>query len=225
MKRLASTFILLGLTGAISKGGPATQNPSATSAQASTAAEPPAKSAILPKGTRLMGKLMTKLDTRLAKAGDAVIVEVTKDVKSGDQVLLKKGSQIKGTLSKVESYSKGHSNADLEIVLDSVVPKNGTPVPNHFAIFALSAKVEEQPGDIYATKGKQGLANSASVSGQAGGLQALDLTPQSTGIYGYEGVELHPLVSMTPPTATINSNSGNIVLDKETTLVLESVGQ
>lgn len=107
--------------------------------------------------------------------------------------------------------------------MDRVVPKGGEQFPDHFAIYALSAKLEEQPGDMYTSK--KGLATSAGISGQAGAPKNTDITPETTGIYGFDGVQLHPLVRMTPPSASVNSSTGNIVLEKETTFVLESLGQ
>lgn len=226
MGRLAATFLALAPAWAIFTAAQSTQsNPSQASAQASALPETSANPASLPKGTRLVGKLTTKLDTKHSKTGQAVVVEVTKDVKSGHQILLRKGSLVKGTITQVQAFSKGHSNAQLEIVLDNLVPKTGEQISNHFAIFALAAKIEKKPEDIYSTKGYQGLANSASISGQVGGRNDLDVTPQTIGIFGFEGFELHPLVRMTPPTSAMNSSSVNIVLDNGTEIVLESVGQ
>jgi len=106
-----------------------------------------------------------KLDTKHTKPGQSVVVEVTRDVKSGDQVVLKKGSLVKGTVTEVQAFSKG-SSAQLEIAFDRVAAKDGEQIPAHFAVYALAAQLEKQPGDIYATQGYKGLANSASVSGQ-----------------------------------------------------------
>ncbi|MGB2662852.1 MAG: hypothetical protein WAK48_02535 [Candidatus Acidiferrum sp.] len=217
MSRLTATFIALALAGAISSPAQSTQS---KEAQASAAAE---RTENLPKGTRLMGKLTTKLDTKYTQAGQPVVIEVAKDVKSGDQIFLKKGSLIKGTVTQVQAFSKGKSDAAFEISLDRVVPKGGEQFPDHFAIYALSAKLEEQPGDMYTSK--KGLATSAGISGQAGAPKNTDITPETTGIYGFDGVQLHPLVRMTPPSASVNSSTGNIVLEKETTFVLESLGQ
>ncbi len=217
MSRLTATFIALALAGAISSPAQSVQS---KEAQASAAAE---RAQTLPKGTRLLGKLTTKLDTKHTQTGQPVIIEVTKDVKSGDQILLKKGSLIKGTVTQVETFSKGKSDAAFGITLDSVVPKGGEQFPDHFAIYALSAKLEEQPGDMYT--GKKGLATSASISGQTNAPKNTDITTETTGIYGFDGLQLHPLARMTPPTASLSSSTGNIVLEKETLLVLESVGQ
>ena len=138
---------------------------------------------------------------------------------------MRKGSLVKGTITQVQEFSKGKSSAELDIVLDNVVPKTGEQFSNHFAIFALAAKQEKQPDDIYSSGGKQKEATSASVSGQVVAPRDRELTVQSTGIFGFDGLELHPMARMTPPTATVNSSSGNIVLDKGTEIVLESVGQ
>ncbi|MGB7729303.1 MAG: hypothetical protein WBL50_14825 [Candidatus Acidiferrum sp.] len=217
MSRLTATFIALVLAGAISS---PVQSAQTKETQASAAAE---RAETLPKGTRLIGKLTTKLDTKHTQTGQPVVIEVTKDVKSGDQILLKKGSLIKGTVTQVQAFSKGKSDAAFEITLDSVAPKGGEQFPDHFAIYALSAKLEEQPGDLYSSK--KGLATSAGISGQTNAPKNTDITPETTGIYGFDGVQLHPLVRMTPPTASVNSSTGNIVLEKETTFVLESIGQ
>lgn len=227
MRRLAAIFIALALAWAISTGAQSTQsNTSQAPPQASALPETSAKPATLPKGTRLLGKLTTKVDTKHSKIGEVVVVEVTKDVKSGEQIVLRKGSLVKGTITQVQAFSKGKSKAELEIVLDNVVPKTGEQFSNHFAIFALSAKLPQKPDDFYASGGRGALAKSASVSGgQVGGANDADVTPETTGIFGFDGVELHPLVRMTPPTAAVNSSSGNIVLENGTEIVLESLGQ
>jgi hypothetical protein len=219
MSRIPAAVITLCLACAISTAAQTTPAPAQASATPAAAS-----SAALPKGTRIVGKLTTKLDTKKAESGQPVTIEVIKDVKSGDQVLLKKGSQIKGTIANVQA-AKGKSASELDIVLDTVVPKDGQQFTNHFGIFALSAKVEKQPDDIYNSGGTQRLAASAGISGQTVAPHDTDITPQTTGIFGFQNVELHPLIKMTPPTASVSSSSGNFVLDKETQLVLESVGQ
>jgi hypothetical protein len=225
MKRSAATFVAVTLAWAVSAVAQSAQTTAPqTSAQASASADASSKSPALPKGTRLVAELKTKVDTKHTKAGDPIVVEVKGDVKSGNDVVLKKGSQIKGTIGQVQEYSQG-KGSEVDIVFDSVVPKSGGEFPNHFAVFALAAKLEKQPDDIYSSGGTKRLGTSAGISGQVQAPRDQDITPQSTGIFGFDSFELHPLVGMTPPTATVNSRSGNIVLEKGTTLVLESVGQ
>jgi hypothetical protein len=226
MKWLAATLITfaVGLACVISAGAYFSQgNASQTTTQ--TGASTTATNQEGLKGIRLVGKLTTKLDTKHSKSGQDVVVEVQKDVKAGDQVVLKKGSLIKGTLTEVTPYSKGSSNGELDLVLDSVFPKQGQTISTHLVIYALAAKQEQKPEDIYATKGYQGLANAASVSGQVEAPTASTLSPEATGIFGFQDVELHPLGKANPPTSTIVCKSGNIVLERETGLVMVFVGQ
>jgi hypothetical protein len=121
MSRFAATFIALAPAGATS----------------------PAKSESLPKGTRIVGKLTTKLDTKHAQAGQPVVIEITKDVKSVDQILLKKGSLIRATLAQVQSFSKGKSSAALELALDGVVPRGGEQFTVPAIASAASSKMPE----------------------------------------------------------------------------------
>jgi hypothetical protein len=229
MRRSIATFVGLGLSccWAISAGAQAAQNNSAATptAQTNAATSAPGDAAGSPlKGARFVGKLTTKLDSKHAKVGQAVVVEVKKDVKSGDQVVLKKGALVNGTVTQVTPYSKG-SAAELDISFDNVGVKGGEQSPAHFAIYALWAKLEKQPDDMYLSGGKKQLATSAAISGQVEAPRDNELRPETTGIFGFTDLELHPLVKMTPPTSTVNCKSGNIVLENGTEMVLTFVGQ
>ncbi|HTZ47441.1 MAG TPA: hypothetical protein VMH20_07610 [Verrucomicrobiae bacterium] len=226
MARCVAMFVCLGLSYAVAAGGQTPQN-IATQASATPAASAARASGpiSLPNGTRFVGKLTTKLDTKHAKVGQPLVVEVKKDVKSGEQVVLKKGSLVKGTVTAVTPYAKGGSGAEVDISFDSVGDKNEEQIPAHFAIYALSAKLEKQPDDMYNSGGKQRMATSASISGQVVAPHDNELRPETTGIFGFTDLELHPLVKMTPPTSTVNCKSGNIVLENGTELVLVAVGQ
>jgi hypothetical protein len=226
MRRITVAVIILATRGAISPGAQSPQTPATEAILKTTGAVDPANIGSLLKGKGIVGKLTKTVSTKSAKAGDAVEVEVTQDAKLGDQVLLRKGSLVKGTIAQVGVFSKGKSGAELEIVFDAVAPKTGEQISTHLIIYALAADVPAQPDDIYSSKGKQGLANSASVSGQAGGPNAAgELTPQTVGIFGFDKIELHPLARQAPPTSSVNSPSGNITLEKGTKIVLVFVGQ
>jgi hypothetical protein len=224
MRRLAIAVIILAARGAISPGAQSIQTPATDATVKNTAVDPANLGTIL-KGKGIVGKLMKTISTKSAKNGDVVEVEVTQDAKSGDQVLLQKGSLVKGTIAQVGAFSKGKSGAELEVVFDVVAPKTGEQISTHLIIYALAADVPAQPDDIYSAKGKQGLANSASISGQAGGPNGVELSPQTVGIFGFDNIELHPLARKDPPTSSVNSAKGNITLDKGTKIVLVFVGQ
>jgi hypothetical protein len=222
MKRLRIAALILAGIGLISLGAY-----SAHSQTTSTASEKGSEPlGTILKGKGVVGKLTKAIDTKHAKAGDPVTVEVTSDVKSGSAVVLPKGSVIKGTIAQVQSFSKGKSGAELDIVFDTVVPKNGGQTSTHLLIYALAAKMDQAPTpeDIYATQGYKGAANSAAISGHAGGPNGNQLTPESTGIFGFDDLELHPAAQTNPPTSSITCTKKNISLENGTHIVLVFAG-
>lgn len=227
MRRYIATCVGLGLCWAISEGAqtPQSSMSQTLATQTSSASMVPGETASPLKGTRFVGKLITKLDANHAKVGQPVVLEVKKDVKSGDHVVLKKGSFVNGTVTQVTPYSKGRSGAELDISFESVGEKGGEQIPAHFAIYALWAKLPQQPDDMYLGNGKKGLADSAGISGGVEAVRNEELRPEMTGIFGFDDLELHPLVKMTPPTSTVNCKTGNIVLENGTELVLAFVGR
>jgi hypothetical protein len=229
MRRTIAAFVGVSLSWswAISAGAQTAQSNAmqAPATQASAATTAPSEAASPLKGVKFVGKLATKLDAKHAKVGQPVVVEVKKDVKAGEQVVLKKGALVKGTVTQVTAYSKGGSGAELDLSFDSVGEKGGEQIPAHFAIYALSAHLEKQPDDMYNSGGKKQLATSASISGRVEAPRDNEFGPETVGIFGFDDLELHPLVKMTPPTSTVNCKSGNIVLENGTDMVLVFVGQ
>jgi hypothetical protein len=217
MIRRTTAAIILAFAAAISSGAQSTQTSPDNSANLGAQL----------KGKGLVAKLTTKnVNTKKAKAGDPIEVELTQDMKLGDQVVLPKGSVVKGTIAQVTQFSKGKSSGELDLVFDTVVPKGGQQSSTHLIIYALAAEVPAQPGDIYQSGGTKQLATSASVAGQVGAPgSGNELTPQTQGIFGFDSVELHPLARTSPPTSTITSATGNINIENGTKLVLVFVGQ
>lgn len=227
MRRLTIAATLLLLAWVTYAGAQSTPSASSqTPVKSGSSEEGSANLGSVLRGKGVLVKLGEKIDTKRAKAGDEVTAEVTQDVKLGDQVLLQKGSLVKGTITQVQAFSKGKSGAELDIVFNNVIPKAGEQSSTHLLIFALSAKMDQAPPpeDIGSTKGKQGLANSAGISGQVGGPYATELTPETVGIFGFDDVELHPAARLNPPTSTINCAKRNIVFEKGTKMVLKFAG-
>lgn len=224
MRPFTIAAMILAAMGVISLGAQAVQSQSTVNSTSSEKGSEPLGSLL--KGKGVMGKLTKAIDTKHAKAGDPVTVEVTADVKSGGQVVLPKGSLIKGTIVQAQSFSKGKSDAELDIVFDTVVPKDGGQSSTHLLIYALAAKMDHAPTpeDIYSTQGYKGMANSASVSGHAGGPSGNDLTPESTGIFGFDELELHPAAQTNPPTSSITCAKKNISFETGTHIVLVFAG-
>jgi hypothetical protein len=225
MKRFRIAAMIFVATGVISLGaGSVRCQTASSSATAERGSEP---LGTLLKGKGVVGKLTKAIDTKHAKAGDPVTVEVTSDVKSDGQVVLAKGSLIKGTIAQAQAFSKGKADAELNIVFDTVVPKGGQESSTHLLIYALAAKMDHAPTpeDIYATQGYKGAANSASVSGHNGGVAGgNDLTPESQGIFGFDDLELHPAASTNPPTSSVTCAKKNISFENGTHIVLVFAG-
>jgi hypothetical protein len=225
MRRFTIAAMILIAGGVISMGARAMQSQTTADSAASAKGSEPLGTIL--KGKGVVGKLTKGIDTKHAKAGDPVTVEVTSDVKSGGQVVLPKGSVIKGSIAKVQGFSKGKSDAEVDIVFDTVSPKNGEQSSAHLMIYALAAKMDHAPTpeDIYATQGYKGAANSAAVSGHnGGGPNGNELNAESQGIFGFDDLELHPAASTNPPTSSVTSTKKNISLENGTHIVLMFAG-
>ena len=129
MMRLAAVVILALLSAASARGQstPSTL-PDTTAPQSSLPAKNSSDPLSLPNGTGIVGVLSTTVDTKHAKPGDRVEVEVTRDVRPGGDVLLRTGSHITGEVTLAYAFSKGDSNAKLEIVFNNVIAKNGEQI-------------------------------------------------------------------------------------------------
>jgi hypothetical protein len=168
MTRLAAAFTFA-LVWAVSAGAQsAPSNPPDTPPQSNLPAKNSADSLSLPMGTAIVGTLSTKLDTKHSKAGDRVEVEVTQDVKSGGQILLRRGSNVTGQVALVNAFAKGNSNGKLEIVFDNVVAKSGEQIPAYLAIYALAAKSDPTKDDLQDGRGLAATSTKAGVNGGLG---------------------------------------------------------
>ena len=116
----------------------------------------------LASGTAMQATLVTPLDAKRNKPGDPVVAKTTQDVKQGGQVVLKKGSQLKGHVTQAQARSSQSAQSTLGVVFDSAVPKNGhDPMPVNLSIQALAATQNQAAaslGDDQATLGSTGQA-------------------------------------------------------------------
>src|ERR1700728_3886021 len=63
----------------------------------------------LPNNASVVGKLPTNLEAEQAKAGDPVDVQLSEDIKSGHDVLVKKGSILNGHITSVQVSPEGRA--------------------------------------------------------------------------------------------------------------------
>ena len=89
-------------------------------------------------GTAFNASLDETLDTRHAKAGDAVAAEVAEDVSYQRCVVLPKGTKVVGHVVKVTSGGKGRTGSAIFVQFDKAVMKDGQEVLFNAGIQALA---------------------------------------------------------------------------------------
>jgi hypothetical protein len=184
---------------------------------------PASNSLSIPNGTGIVGTLTTNLDTKHSRVGDRVDVEVTQDVKPAGQVLLRRGSHITGQVAVAYAFSKGDSNAKLEITFDKIVSKTGEQISTYLAISALAAKADPTKEDMQDGRGLAATSTNAGVNGGLGRPTNM-LKPDTKGIIGLESLRLTPMARTDPPTSLVRSESKDVRLEKGTEIVLIVVG-
>ncbi len=225
MTRLA-IVLTIALVWAVPAGAQSTpRNPPEAASPSSLPAKNSSDSSTLPKGTGIVGTLSTRLDTKHSKVGDRVEVEVTQDVKADGQIVLRRGSHVTGQVTLVSAYSKGNSNANLEIVFDNIVAKSGEQIPTYLAINALAAKSDPAADDL---QDGRGLAATSTKAGVAGGMGRPGnglLKPDTQGVIGLDTLRLAPMAKDKPPTSLMHCENKDVHLEKGTEIVLMVVGR
>jgi hypothetical protein len=75
--------------------------------------------------SQVPAELVTKLDSKTAKAGDVVEAKTTKTVKTADGTVIPKGSKLMGTVTQAQAHAKGQSASMLALNFDRLQPKGG----------------------------------------------------------------------------------------------------
>jgi hypothetical protein len=197
--------------------GPAIQ--AGASGQSTT----PSRSITVPNGTSFVGKLLTNLDAAQAKAGDPVDVQISEDIKSGHDVLAKKGSTLNGHVTSIEQGSK----CVIGILFDRVTLKNGDQLNLNLSIQALAPPTDVRSDSLMTGRGMEQNTADASVTGHTeampGGGKTLD--HKSMGVYGMPSVSIAIETDKGQRVSLLVSTSGNVRLKKDTQLVLQVASQ
>lgn len=183
----------------------------------------PARSITVPSDISVLGKLLTNLDAAQAKAGDPVDLQISEDVKSGHEVLVKKGSTLNGHVTSVEQGSK----CVIGILFDRVTLKNGEQFNLNLSIQALAPQSDVKSDSLMTGRGMAQNTADATVTGHSGAtsgsVDALD--HKSTGVYAMPGVSLAIETANGQRISLVVSTSGNIRLKKSTQFLMQSVSQ
>jgi hypothetical protein len=79
-------------------------------------------------------ELVSKLDSKSAKTGDAVIVKTTEKVKTADGTVIPKGSRLAGHVTDVQAHGSGHADSSMSIAFERAELKGGQNVAIHSVI-------------------------------------------------------------------------------------------
>ena len=102
----------------------------------------------IPAGSVVEAKLVETIDAKKSKAGDEVTAKVTRDVNSGDRIVIAKGSKIVGKLTDVKVKSQDQKQSVVTIAFDHAVLKDGSELPLIVTIQALSKPADDRTLDL-----------------------------------------------------------------------------
>lgn len=142
-------------------------------------------------GTCIVAKLMTNLDAAQNHVGDSVQAQLARDVKEGNQTVIKKGSVISGKIVVAQPYSTAKGMAQIGIIFDQVTAKDGQQFSTRLGLRALAPAPNQQFDSLKDGRGNAGTNTTAVVSG---GMNAASVTgelgPTSEGVYRIPGLNL-----------------------------------
>jgi hypothetical protein len=203
------------------------RNHAAEASQAVPAPGAAAKPAILSPGSRVVAKLLTNIDSRTCKPGDAVEVEVTRDISENHKVVLKAGARVTGHVVALDASSAHQPETRIAISFKSISMKSGEQAEISFVIQALAIAPRLKEKDDF--EGGRPMEATAIIAATAGGsiggpLPEGQLRPEDSGVYGIAGLSLAVMTTETGSQFPIlKSVSENIRLPKGTQMVLRVV--
>ncbi len=182
-------------------GSPAArQNPPGMAPQNSQASVPETSAAEM---SPVNGELVSKLDSKTAKAGDSVVVQTKSSVKTTDGTEIPKGSKLVGHVMGVHASEAG-DNSQVVLQFDHVELKGGQSVPVHSQIQSIAPAAGAASGGMSAppASGSSNPGTSGANGSRAG------VTPQSTG--GDTGTASSG--NGGPAAGTVVARTGNIAI-------------
>jgi hypothetical protein len=168
---------------------------------------PPSSQATSPEAPAIelspvKGELVSKLDSKTAKAGDSVVVQTKSAVKTADGTEIPKGSKVVGHVMGVHPSEEG-KNAQVALQFDHVELKGGQNMPIHSQIQSIAPA----GGATSATSGPPTSSPSTpNTNGTPGSNNRTNGMPQSAG-----GATAAPAAG-NPAPGTVVAKNGNIAI-------------
>src|SRR5579863_9464470 len=189
--------------------------------------------ASLADGTEIYAELNGDVDSKKAKAGDAISLHTTKTVKSSEgRMILPRGTKVLGHVTQSEAKSKGANESMLGLAFDKALLKDGHEVPLNVIVQAIGAPVSYSvnPGASPPESGvAQGTVRSSPMggrsaptasqpptSGASSGAADPDVNPQgqlgpsSHGVVGMHGLTLNRATGNNALVAMMTSDGKNV---------------
>ena len=202
--------------------------------------------ASLATGTGIYAELNGGVDSKKAKAGDAVTLHTTEGVKSSDgRMILPKGTKVVGHVTQSEARSKGANESRLGLTFDKAVLKDGHEVLLKVIVQAIGGPVlhSVDPGPTPPENGvPQGVVRSSPMGGGArsaptasqtptSGVSSSEATvpdvnpqgqlgPSSHGVVGMRGLTLNRATANNGLVAVVTSDGKNVHLESGTRFLL-----
>jgi hypothetical protein len=209
------------------------------------------ESVSLARGTALHVELDTPVDSKKAKTGDAVNAHVTEAVKANGQTLIPKSTKLVGHVTQASARAKGDAGSALAIVFDKAVLKKGQEIPLRVVIQAMAAapRFTPDPGPDPASINTLGAAAEGSPmkpshtspaepasrtasgaekstntgNGAGAGLDSAgQLTSNSHGVLGLEGLHLSTDATSATEGSLVTSSGKSVHLDSGIRILLVS---
>ena len=115
------------------------------------------RSITVPGDTSVLGRLLTSLDAAQTKVGDPFDIQTIEDIKSGHDVLAKKGSTLNGHVTFVQPYLAKDSRCAIGILFDRITLKNGEQIAFNLVIQALAPQRDVNYGTLDHGNGLSGI--------------------------------------------------------------------
>jgi hypothetical protein len=153
MTRTNVSGMLIVLCGLFVAAGGAAAQTSGGQSQRSEASKSINSALTLPRGSVILARLMTDLDSHKCKVGDSIVARTSKAIEAGGQAVLPKGSMLDGHVVYVQPYSKDKGESILGIVFDNATPVGGRAMRLRLVLVALAPKPDKEFDTIITGEG------------------------------------------------------------------------
>ena len=192
--------------------------------------------ATIAPGSAISVELNSGIDSKKAKAGDAITAHTSEALKSADdRLIIPKGAKVEGHVTQSTSRGKGGDESVLGIQFDKAILKDGGEIPLNVIIRAMAGPVSfAAPSDLGTTPNlgttqTSPMRNAPPPTPQAptGGIErdasaasSQPLDARSHGVIGLHGITLKAELANNRPASVVVSNGKSVRLDGGTQMLL-----